>query len=128
MSEAFTPSLQLRETLSHMADPARVIGFEGRDKTYGSDALSLKSDEIPSVRDAPAVTHYVVPEHIATRVEQTDVRLYILADNFVYWVPLKAIEESPVHTGEVHGDSVTGRKVPIEDMLNWPRNAVEVGV
>jgi hypothetical protein len=126
MSTASAPRLRLEQTISHSHDPARVQGFEGRDSTYGASATVLKAGEIPNVRSRPSVTHYVIPEEYATACIETDRRLFVLDTNTVYWVPATVLEHGAVHTGTRRGEDMTGRKVRIEDMQDWPRGAVEV--
>jgi len=128
MSANATPHIRLRTTLSHPNDPAIVLGFNARDTRYGKDSLVLKAEEIPNIRENPAVTHFVVPEKQADEVlDSADKRLYILGENFVYHVPFTVLEQSTVHTGDVRGETVTGRKVSVDDLEEWVRDSVEVG-
>lgn len=120
------PKLVLEATLSHPAEDVRVLGFRGRDTHYGRDAFVLKAEELPVIREQPAVTHFVVPNDVAAEAISTEQGCYILGEHTVYYAGWELLTKSGGHTGRKYGEEVPGRAVQVDAMRTWPRASVEV--
>lgn len=127
--DSLAPKLTVRKTLSHPADEeetGRVLGFTARNTLLGHDALVLKAEELPTIRDAPAVTHYIVPDEQADAAIAEDIHVYILEEHTVRHIDPIDVSKGVAHSGTKYGQSVTGQKVSVEKMKKWPRSRVEV--
>ena len=123
------PKLLLKKTISHPSDKTEtglVMGFTARESLLGLDALALKATELPVVRDAPAVTHFIIPREQAEQAIEEDLYVYILGDHRVYRIDPVEFEKAEVHVGTKHGEEIEGAKVSLTEMNEWPRQQCEV--
>lgn len=110
----FNPKLRASRTISHPSDPARVIGFQGRDVGLGREAVIFKAEELPST-----------DLRVGLNAEEIHGIVYILGEDTVY------VEESPgdraVHTFTEGPDGITTcPSLKWEDLETYDLEDVEV--
>ncbi|WP_372611565.1 hypothetical protein [Halomonas sp.] len=127
--DTIAPRLKLKNTISHPADTGEtglVLGFSGRNVLLGHDANVLKQEELPTIRDSPAVTHFIIPTEQVDEAVQDDVHVYILGEKTVYHIDPIDVSKAKQHTGRKHGEDVEGVAVPLGKTTRWYRSRVEV--
>lgn len=119
----YPPELELKKTLSHPLEQVRVAGFQARDTLYGQKAVVLKSREIPYDDEAGVFGLFSEVEELINdgRV------LHILGDNTVYTAPTESLGMK-THTFETDLGEITCLGVPVEGLIEYERDEVEVSM
>jgi len=125
MYEKYAPTLKLERTISHPFDPAKVAGFRGRNTFLGTDAVVLKSENLPGDEMQPEGT-FCIPNEAAQLVN-SGWDLVVLDGESVYVLPPDQFESvRSLHTFHDAGDKDTMYVAPRPDLIEWSRSRVGI--
>lgn len=127
----YAPDLELKRTISHPIEQVKVVGFEGRDTTYGRDAVVLKGESVPKkqVRDGDHLKNTIaIPENVRNSMEEEKRFLYVLQSARVDAVGPDAIADTETYTFETDYGDVEFKALKLEDFTTFSRESVEVSL
>lgn len=128
--ESIAPRLELKKTVSHPLEDVRVIGFEGRDTTYGRNAVVLKSEDVPTKqveKDDYLKNTIAAPERVR-QLMADDHFLYVLRPTRVDAVGPSILEDVDVYTFHTEYGDEQFAGLHYEDFTAYPRSRVKVGL
>lgn len=116
----YVPTLELHTTISHPLESVRVVGFTGRDTTYGRNAVLLKASEIPTDDSA-----FGIPHDLGDYYDEA-VGLYVLTDDAVLATGIGGVETSGRTTFDTADGPLEGYPVTKLEFTEYDEDDVEI--
>lgn len=128
--QRYPPTLELQRTVFDPADPISVIGFMGRDSTYGRGAIVIKGEKIPQELQDSATgkdNAWAIPEKALAMMKQNSA-LYILGDGLVYATGPDTQLAAMQKTFETEDGQETFPAIKLDDFTIYAEEKVEISL
>lgn len=118
------PEYSLSKTLNHPFDPAKVMGFEGRNRIFGIGAVVLKAEAVPRDEFLPMGT-VVLPHEVEENVLEDGWEVVLLCEDAVFSIDGGTFEGlAKPHTFDVGDSRETLLTLHCSEMDGMPRSCV----